>query len=85
MEKLMECSGQCYGEIGPRSPTIVGGLVLGSAAWRIYGGILRFARDRKNKNHDPERWQLFSKKIMFKQRDEIMIRFQSHQIVIQGN
>src|SRR5260370_15745129 len=69
-----------------RGPTMmIGGLVLRSAAWRIYGGILRFARDRKNKNDDPEGWQLFSEKIMFKQRDEIVVRFQSHQIVIQGN
>jgi hypothetical protein len=29
MEKLMQCSDQCYGEIGSRPPTMIGGLVVG--------------------------------------------------------
>jgi hypothetical protein len=82
MEKLMQCSDQCYGEIGSRPPTMIGGLVVGFAAWRIYGGILRFARGPEKPNDGPERWQRFPEKIMFEQRDEIMIRFRSHRIVI---
>jgi hypothetical protein len=77
----MRCSDQCYGEIGSRPPTIIGGLVPGLQLG-AYTEVSSVSQGAEKRNYDPERWQLFSEKIMFRQTDEIMIRFQSHQIVI---
>src|SRR5712664_3749915 len=40
-------------------------------------GVAELARTRDwlVRSHDPEKWDRFSEKIMLKQRDEIMIRF----------
>jgi hypothetical protein len=80
MEKLMQCSDQCYGEIGPRPPTMVGGPFLGlqlgaytEASSVSQGTGKTKAMIRKGGNCFPKR--SCSNK-------EMMIRFQSHQIVI---
>jgi hypothetical protein len=43
-------------------------------AFGIYGGILRFARGQARVSMIRKSGNQFSEKIMFKQRDEIMIR-----------
>jgi len=77
MEKLMQGSDQCYGQNGIAPAR--GGHVSDVKVTGIYGGILRFARGRKTRNRksarDKKTASRFSEKIMFKQRDEIMIRF----------
>jgi hypothetical protein len=61
---------------------MIGGLVLGLQPGAYTEASSVSQGTEKTKTRGPERWQLFSEKIMFKQRDEIMIRFQSHQIVM---
>jgi len=73
----MQGSDQCYGQNGIAPAR--GGHVSDVKVTGIYGGILRFARGAGKSTRENRRGMKtasrFSKKIMFKQRDDIMIRF----------
>jgi hypothetical protein len=76
----MQCSGQCYGQTASRPPGFDRRARASSGLIGIYGGILRFARhevlqDSDNQSMIRKMATDFSQKIMFKQRDEMMIRF----------
>jgi hypothetical protein len=60
----------------PAAPALTGKVDGGVQAsyLGIYGGILRFQGQRQLQ-HDPEKRLRFSEKVMLKQRDEIVIRF----------
>jgi len=68
----MQGSDQCYGQNGIAPAR--GGHVSDVKVTGIYGGILRFARGRENRRV-MKTASRFPEKIMFKQRDDIMIRF----------
>jgi hypothetical protein len=75
----MQCSDQCYGQswIATRHASFAG-VGRQTRPGFLSRDIRRhppFSRGQGQPEHDPEKWQRFSKKIMLKQRDEIMIRF----------
>jgi hypothetical protein len=76
MEKLMQCSDQCYGQMESRPLAAGTSGIEGDRHIRRHPPFRKGAKSkRQNRSVMRKNANRFSEKIMFKQRDEIMIRF----------